>query len=280
MRFLDAHTHVQFSAFENDWREVIKRAMNQNVAMINVGTQQNTSRRAVELTRQYHFNVYATVGLHPIHTARSFHDPHELGGGEAARAFTSRGEEFDFEYYKKLALDPKVLAIGECGLDYYRIEGDRELMQEKQEEVFIQQIRLAYEVQKPLMVHCRDAFQDLIEILRSHSHILNTPPGIIHFFTGTKENAKELLSLGFYFTFGGVITFTADYDDVVRAIPLNRILSETDAPYVSPLPYRGKRNEPSYIVEIVKKLAELKAVSPDEMAERILENARQVLKLA
>ncbi|RJQ29041.1 TatD family deoxyribonuclease [Candidatus Parcubacteria bacterium] len=279
-KFVDAHTHVQFAAFENDWRDAIKRAKNQGVALVNVGTQKDTSRRAIEVAEHYHHGVYATVGLHPIHTAKSFHDPHELGGGEAARSFTSRGEEFDFEYYRKLALNSKVLAIGECGLDYYRIDPNAAVEKEKQKEALLAQIELAKEVHKPLMIHCREAFSDLVDILDSQRDALLDDPGIIHFFTGTENDAGKLLDLGFSFTFGGVITFARSYDGVIRAIPVDRILSETDAPYVAPLPYRGKRNEPAYVVEVVQKLAELKGISLEEMANQILENARRVLRIS
>ena len=121
MKLFDAHTHVQFAAFEKDYKEVIQRALESRVGLINVGTQKDTSRRAVELANEYPAEVYAAVGLHPTHTEQSYHDSKELGGGESAKAFTSRGEEFDYEFYKKLALDKKVVAIGECGLDYFRL---------------------------------------------------------------------------------------------------------------------------------------------------------------
>ncbi len=275
--YFDAHTHVQFAAFEEDRKDVIDRALGNNVWIVNVGTQRDTSKKAVEVANLYKEGVYAAIGLHPIHTEKSYHDIKELGADDKAKEFTSRGEAFDYDYYKKLAADPKVVAIGECGLDYYRLG---EETKKKQAETFIKQIELANEVKKPLMIHCRQAFADLIEILNLKSKILNRPnPGIIHFFSGTKEDAKTLLDMGFLFTFGGVITFARDYDEVIKMLPMNRILSETDAPYVSPAPYRGKRNEPSYVVEVVKKLAELKNVSVEEMKRRIFENAKQIFGL-
>ncbi len=285
-KFFDAHAHVQFAAFEKDYKEVIKRALENGVQMINVGTQKDTSKRAVEIAHEFD-GVYAAVGLHPIHTAKSFHDTQELGGGESAQAFISRGEEFDFDYYKKLALDPKTVAIGECGLDYFRLDAaDREEQIGKQKDVFLLQIKLAAAVEKPLMIHCRNAFGDLIEILRNNLDPRfrgDDPrwrsPGVVHFFTGTNDDAKQLLDLGFSFTFGGVITFTRDYDEVITMIPLKRILSETDAPYVSPVPYRGKRNEPAYVVETVKTLAELKGISPEEMRDSIARNAETVFPI-
>lgn len=275
--FFDAHTHIHFAAFENDWQEVASRALEKKVWFITVGTQRDTSARAVEAAREYEEGVYAAVGLHPIHTEKSYHDVKELGEGLSTRAFTSRGEEFDFDYYQKLAVDPKVVAIGECGLDYYRLNYETK---EKQTQALVRQIELAHEVKKPLMIHCREAFDDLIGVLEAHHGLLSGEPGVIHFFTGTKDEARRLAGLGFGFTFGGVITFARNYDEVVKFLPLDRILSETDAPYVTPVPYRGERNEPAYVVEIVKRLAELRNLSLEEMAEKIFENAKRIFKIA
>jgi len=283
--FIDAHTHVQFSGFDTDREAVIERARQADVWMVNVGTQNDTSRAAVALAEHYPEGVYAAIGLHPIHTARSYHDEAELGGGEAAKAFTSRGEIFDVDYYRELALHEKTVAIGECGLDYFRFDEreDRDVQMKRQREAFAAQVALAREVKKPLMIHCRSAFGDLIEILRSPAYPKIENPGIIHFFTGTSDDAQKLLALGFSFTFGGVITFPprkgaaqGDYDEVVKMIPADRILSETDAPYVSPASYRGKRNEPAYVIATVKKLAELKNVSTEEMKVQIWNNARRI----
>ena len=278
MPCFDAHTHIQFSAFNDDREQVIHRAVDQGIRFVNVGTQRDTSRLAVELAEE-HDGLYAAIGLHPIHTGSSYHDAKELGGGEAAKAFVSRGEEFDMEYYKKLAQHPKTVAIGECGLDYYRFNEleSRESQIEKQKRAFSSQITLAREVAKPLMIHCRAAFPDLIEIVSANMYGL--PPSIIHFFSGTLDEAKKLLSLGFLFTFGGVITFTHDYDEVIKMIPAEHLLSETDAPYVAPVPHRGKRNEPSYVVEVAKRLAEIKEIPLDSMIEQIETNARRVFRV-
>ncbi|PIR70014.1 MAG: hydrolase TatD [Candidatus Niyogibacteria bacterium CG10_big_fil_rev_8_21_14_0_10_46_36] len=270
---IDSHTHMQFAAFKDDVSEVIWRARGKGIWIINVGTQKDTSKQAVALAEQYEDGVYATVGLHPIHTDASYHDPQELGGGEG---FTSRGEEFSVEEYTELARHPKVVAIGECGLDYYRIEGDIDAIKEKQKNIFRKHIDIAKAISKPLMIHCRpskkdDAYRDIIEILREKS----ATNGVVHFFVGSREVADEFLSLGFSFTFGGVITFVHDYDKVARHIPLDRILSETDAPYVTPAPHRGKRNEPAYVEEVVKKIAELKEVSFEGAARQTVLNAKE-----
>ena len=281
--FFDAHTHVQFSAYDADREQVLARSLAAGVWMMNVGTQRDTSRAAVELAEK-HDGVYAAVGLHPTHTSKSFHDPQELGedpsnsSGQVIKGFTSRGEVFDIEYYKNLATHPKVLAIGECGLDYYtRGEGIglRDEEKQKQKDAFLAQIELAKEIQKPLMIHCRDAFGDLIDTLIPHSSSLVPARGVIHFFTGTQDDARALLEMGFSFTFGGVVTFTHDYDEIIKMIPIDRILSETDAPYITPVPYRGKRNEPAYVVEVVKKLAELKGVKVEKMKDQIWTNAKR-----
>lgn len=276
-KLFDIHTHVQFAAFRDDADLVIQRALDAGIWMINVGTQKDTSAKAVELAEKYPEGVYATVGLHPLHTEKSYHDAQELGlfsnsqefKNTKGMEFTSRGEEFDYAYYKKLAAHPKVVAIGECGLDYYRLD---EETKEKQKSVFLQQIELAADIKKPLMIHCRKAFGDLIGVLQATSYKLK--PSTVHFFSGAKDDAQKLLDMGFSFSFGGVITFARDYDEVVKYIPLERILLETDAPYVAPVPYRGKRNEPVYVVEVAKKVAELKSASWEEVAAKTATNTR------
>lgn len=285
--FFDAHTHVQFSGFDDDRGAVIRRAAEADVRMVNVGTQRDTSAAAVALAHEHPGGaMYAAVGLHPVHTSRSFHDAQELGApadGAAAKGFISRGEVFDADYYRALAEDPATVAIGECGLDYFHFDENepRDAQVARQKDAFAAQIALSKEVKKPLMIHCRSAFTDVIEMVRPHAHELS--PGVMHFFTGTPGDARALLDLGFSFTFGGVITFPprkgktrGDYDEAIALIPIDRIMSETDAPYVAPVQYRGKKNEPAYVVHTVARLAELKGVSADEMKVRIWENAKRV----
>ncbi|MBI2592760.1 MAG: TatD family hydrolase [Candidatus Colwellbacteria bacterium] len=279
-RLFDVHTHTQFAAYEGDSKEVIDRALSQDIWVLNVGTQKDTSLEAVKIAEGYAEGVYATVGLHPIHTEKSYHDGEELGaaptGGEPRLEFYSRREDFDYGYYLNLGGNKKVVAVGECGLDYYRLSGET---REKQTMVFEEQIRLAQELKKPLMIHCRQAFTDLIEVLRSNRGRLNNPPGLVHFFTGTAYDARNLLELGFSFSFGGVVTFARDYDDALKFIPLKNILLETDAPYVSPIPFRGKRNEPANIVHIAKQVAEIKGVSLEEAERTTTDNARKLFRV-
>ncbi len=269
-KFIDIHSHVQFTAYDDDRDAVIKRTLESGTWMINVGTQRDTSENAIKLAEKYPEGVFATVGLHPIHTDKSYHDAKEFGGG--GEAFTSRGETFDFSSYEKLAWHPKVVAIGECGLDYYRLSKESA---EKQKEVFVEQIELANTVEKPLMLHIRNAYRDAYDILKSHAKVR----GNAHFFAGTWEEAKLFLDLGFTISFTGVITFAGQYDDVVRNTPLSMILSETDAPYVTPIPHRGKRNEPVHVAEVVRRIALLKSLPFEDVRQALAANARKVFSL-
>lgn len=270
VKYIDIHSHVNFKAFDEDRDEVIHRALKNDTWVVNVGTQVDTSRKAVEMANQYEEGVYAIIGLHPIHTGASYHDTKELG--DEGKAFVSRGEIFDKEFYRELLKDPKVVGIGECGLDYYRCTPESI---SKQKEAFTEQIKLANEFNKPLMLHIRNAYSDALEILKEHSRV----KGDVHFFAGNWQEAKAFLDFGFTLSFTGVITFTHDYDEVIRNTPLDMIMSETDAPYVTPTPYRGKRNEPSYVKEIVKKIAEIKNLPEDEVAKTIIANTKRVFTL-
>lgn len=269
MKYYDCHTHVNFAAFKDDAEETIKRAQDAGVGMILVGTQFDTSEDAVQMAER-HEDVYAAIGLHPIHSTKSYHDEKELG--EGGKEFTSRGEVFDAEKYFALGRSPNVVAIGECGLDYYRLEGDTK---KKQEETFIQQIELANRLNKPLMLHIRNAYEDSLAILKAHAKV----KGDVHFFAGDWNIAKQFLDFGFTLSFTGVITFARDYDGLVKNAPLDMLLSETDAPYVAPKPYRGKRNEPAYVVEVVKAIAEIRGEPLERVREQLAANARRVFGL-
>jgi TatD DNase family protein len=274
-KYIDVHGHVNFKAFDEDRDAVIKRALDNDTWMINVGTQVGTSKAAIDLAHKYSEGVYAIVGLHPIHTGKSFHDKQELGG--EGEEFTSKGEVFDKNIYREFLKDEKVVAIGECGLDYYHLN---EESKEKQKKAFIEQIELANEIGKPLMLHIRDAYADALEILKEYSKV----KGVVHFFVGNVEEAKSFLDFGFMLSFTGVLTFPPKADqprsdtlhEVVRITPLDMILADTDCPYVAPVPYRGKRNEPLYVKEIVKRIAEIKNLPEEEVAEAIVQNAKRV----
>lgn len=277
-KYIDIHCHVNFKTFKEDGDEVIRRALDNDTWLFNVGSQYSTSERAVEIAHKYPEGVYAIIGLHPIHLRESFHDEDEVGGP----GFVSRAEEFDKQKYLELAKDPKVVAIGECGLDYYHMDPESI---EKQKKAFIEQIELANEIGKPLMLHIRNnpndtsrnAYFDTCELLKKHAKV----KGVSHFFAGSVEDMKRFVDLGFYVSFAGPITYKpkleiCDYVAVIKETPLEMILSDTDSPYVAPMLYRGKRNEPVYVREIVKKIAEIKNLPENVVAEAIVANAKRL----
>lgn len=257
----DAHAHIHFPAYNKDREEVIKRAQEAGVKMIAVGTNLNTSKSAIAIAEKYPDDVWATVGIHPT----------ELG-------ITNK----ELGELRKLAVHPKVVAIGECGLDYYRITNNELRVKETQADIFLRQAQLAQELNKPLMIHCRsskgtdDAYLDLISIIPNSKFLI---PKIAHFFNGSLAIAKKLFDAGFYFTFGGVITFTRDYDEVIKFLPIEKIMLETDAPYVAPTPYRGQRNEPAYVWEVAKKMAEIKNMTLEEVAGKTASNTQRIFSL-
>ena len=278
---IDIHAHVNFAAFDADRDETIRRALDAGVAVINVGTQKDTSRAAVALSEKYETGVFAIVGLHPVHTSSSFHDAKELGepvdSTQGRGGFTSRGEVFDTAFYLELLKRPKVVGVGECGLDYYRLEEESIA---RQKEGFLRQIEVANESQKPLMLHFRNgsgrsAYNDAYDILKTEARV----PGNLHFFAGSVEEAKPFLELGYTFSFTGVVTFASQYEEILRYLPLDRMLSETDCPYVAPAPFRGKRNEPMHVREVVKAISLIKNEKIETVQKQILENAKRVFNL-
>jgi TatD DNase family protein len=281
-KYIDIHSHLNFTAFDADREDVIRRTLDADTWVINVGTQIDTSRKAVDIANKYKEGVYAIVGLHPIHTGASYHDEAELG--EGGKEFTSRGEVFDMDAYRELLQNPKVVGIGECGLDYYHCDSETI---EKQKEAFIAQIELANETGKALMLHVRNnyddpsrnAYDDVVAILKQHAKVR----GVIHFFEGSLENAKDFVACGFMISFTGVITYAprktgrnCDYENIIKYLPLDMILNDTDSPYLAPVPYRGTRNEPVYVKEIVKKIAEIKDLPEEVVSEAIITNAKRV----
>ena len=262
MTLFDSHCHPQFPEYDQDRDEVIKRAQAAGVKMICVGTNIASSEEAIKLAERYPDDVWATAGIHPT---------------------LIENWKLEIENLQMLAQYPQVVAIGECGLDYYRLEPiSAKAMAGRQKELFSAQIKIAQELKKPLMIHCRpskgtdDAYEDLFITIQS---IGVGPQYIVHFFVGAAAVAEKLLTSGCYFTFGGVITFARDYDEVIKFLPLERILLETDAPYVAPLPYRGQRNEPAYVIEVVKKLAEIKGVSFEKVAEQPVETSKKSFQI-
>lgn len=275
---IDTHTHLNLSAFNEDREAVLVRTRTDKVAHINVGTKESTSQMAVKIA-DANEGSWAIIGLHPIQTVAGQHDEEELG--EGGKPFISQAEKFNADFYRKLAKSPKVVGIGECGFDYYHTSKDSYAVQE---EDFIAQIELANELSLPLMIHTRDpkpgaisptgrsAYADVLAVLKQYA----TVPGNIHFYAGTYEQAKAFFDIGYTVSFTGVITFAKVYEEVVRAVPLELMHAETDSPYVSPVPYRGQRCEPRFVVEVIKKIAEIKALPLEVVQEQLLKNAERL----
>lgn len=282
LKRIDAHAHVNFNVYKDDAEEVIRRANDDGTGMLVVGSQYSTSERAVDYAES-HEAMWAVVGLHPSHLF-------SLHVDEAEVAYETREETFDPDAYRALvARSKKVVAIGECGLDFYRMPDglDRTVARERQEAGFRAQLDLAHELGLPVMIHCRDAHRELATILEEFHAAKKPIRGNIHCFTGTLADAERYLAIGFYVSFTGIVTFppkSADKGketlaDVARHVPLDRLLIETDAPYLAPLPHRGKRNEPSYVRHVSEFIAALKNLSPEELDAATLANTKKLFSL-
>jgi len=249
MKLFDSHCHLHFPQFDADREAVLARMQEKDMGAVLIGTDLETSKAALELAKQHDF-LWASVGLHPTHTG-----------------------DFDISKFRELADDPKVVAIGECGLDYFRSEKS-----EGQKERFETQIALAQKLNKALVVHCREAHDDCLSVLQNTA-IAQGVPVVMHFFTGSGELAQKYLELGCYLSFPGPVTYTDMYDDSIRICPLERMLIETDAPFAAPVPYRGKRNEPAYVEHVAAKIAAVKGVSVEEAVEATVKNVQTVFRL-
>lgn len=258
--FIDTHSHLNFKAFASDYDSAILRAQKAGVEkIIIVGSNLETSTKAVEIAKNYDF-VYAAVGLHPIHV------------GDLSTSLEAG--KFDETAFLKLAKEKKVVAIGETGLDYYH--GRTNIS--NQQAVFLKHLCLANVVGKPVILHSRDAGQDILSILMTQTPL---PKGVFHCFSEDWQFAKVILDLGFYISFTGIITFSKNYANLetVKNIPLEKILIETDSPYLTPEPHRGKRNEPALVVEVAKKIAELRKIPVDVVADQTSKNALELFKI-
>lgn len=281
---IDTHCHLHFPAYDAQSRDAaLLRMKEKNIWAITVGTTARTSAEAIAFAES-HDGVFATVGHHPEHLTSTFHDESE-GSVDA----------FDIDEIERLASSSKkVIGIGETGLDFYRIDPtwDVDKAKQLQEDVFRQHISIALKLDLPIVIHSRDAFDRLLQVLKaatSYEPRATSKPlrGVLHCFTGTWQEAKPLLDLGLHIAFGGIITFpskkTLDPEtSVLRAIeriPLDRILVETDAPWLAPVPFRGKQNEPSYVEFVAQKIAEVKGVACGEIARITTENARHLFRI-
>ncbi|MBI2409421.1 TatD family hydrolase [Candidatus Kaiserbacteria bacterium] len=259
IRYIDAHCHLQFDEYSEDRETVIKQMREEGVAGIVVGTDLGSSRVAVALAEKNE-HLFASVGIHPHHAS---------------------DDGLTMSIIHELAQEPKCVAIGECGLDYFRDTSRKN----EQAALFRKHIELATEHNKPLIIHCRpskgsqDAYQDLIAILKEAKEKFPGLRGDVHFFVGGIEEAHALIALDFSLSFTAVITFTHDYDEVIRSVPLSSILSETDAPYVSPAARRGKRNDPLAVRDVVARIAEIRGEDAEKVRNSLVSNAARVFGL-
>jgi len=278
---IDTHAHINFNPYKDDGHQVVKRTLKEDVWMINIGAQYSSSKRTIEYAKKYKQGVYAAVGLHPIHVYQGAQEK-DWDGIISKREY----EELDIEKYQKLLKHSKAVAMGEIGLDY--VDGLSEENKEKQKQVFMQQLDLARQMDKPIILHCRKAYNDLIELLEIFSFgCANCPMacapnklrGVLHCFMGRWSQAEKFLKMGFHLGFNGLITYARDYDKVIKNTPLDKILLETDAPYLTPEPHRDKRNEPLYVKYVAKKIAQIKGVEYNKVAKQTTKNAKKLFNI-
>ena len=262
IKYIDIHSHLPFKEFDSDRESVLGEMKEKGIVTIAIGTDYEESKKAIALT-EANENIFATVGFHPA---------------------DNKIDSFNYEKFLELAKNKKVVAIGECGLDYFHNKNDQEDIL-KQVKLFKEHVRLALEVDKPLMLHVRpfqnnDAYDDIIKILLEEKKKDGDKiRGNFHFFVGDVETAKKILDIGFTVSFSGVITFAKECIDVVKFMPLDKIHTETDSPYVAPAPQRGKRNSPIYVTHIVEKIAEIKGLPVEEVREQLLKNAKKLFDI-
>ena len=275
---IGAHAHLNLKAFKEDWEEIAKKALENKVFLINVGTNYENSEKAVEIAQKFKEGVYAAIGFHPINIRTC----------SLRSEFENLKKGFDYEKFKELArpansgqTKSKVVAIGEIGLDYL----DKRF-REKQKEILFSQLKLAEELNLPIIFHCRKAHEDLIDILKSKIPALpagrknqkSKLEGVIHCFTGNWNQAKRYLEMGFYLGFNGII-FKLNLDEVIKKTPLDKILVETDCPFLTPPNFPEKRNNPLAIKLVAEKIAEIKKLSYEEIVKVTTKNAKKLFNL-
>ena len=298
MNLIDTHCHLNFQAYKRDADEVIRRALDAQTELIIPSAEQKTSRRALEIADKYDRGVYTAVGLHPVHLQDQEFE-------EEGRKIKMKGERFDYNFYKKLAESEKTVAIGEVGLDYYYLPDDADKIKQNkqlQQLTLLQQLELAYELNKPAIIHCRprsaegsgearEAHADLVPLLQTfykNKKRRAAGRGVIHSFFGDCDLAWKYFSLGFLISFTGDITFPPKKnnlpayqarDELIRKVPSDKFMIETDSPFMAPVPFRGQRNEPARVIEVAKKIAELKNISLDSVAQATTKNAQTLFNL-
>jgi len=268
-KYFDIHSHLNTSHYDKDLNEVVKRLRETETHTIVVGTDYESSRKAVELAEKYE-EIYACIGVHPIR--------------ESSASNGTSPVDFNKEKFEELVKHPKVVAIGECGMDFFH--ADKEADYERQMKLFLDQIDFALAHDKSLMIHVRpahhraggDAYEEVLSILEPMKKVKGAKlRGNVHFFAGDINTARSFFDIGFTISFTGVITFAHDYDKVIKSSPLNMIMSETDSPYVTPVPNRGQRNEPSYVNKVVERIAEIREEDEESVRVALVNNALSVI---
>ncbi len=277
---IDTHCHLHFPPYDQDMEAVLSRMSERGIWGITIGTALTNSQRGVEFA-EAHPNIWAAVGLHPEHVTSTYHDPNE---GEVNE---STVDAYALEQMARSS--SKVVAIGETGLDFFRIEegADRASAMAAQEHEFLTHIHVAQKVDLPIVIHCRNALRRLAEMVQEEVTAGRHVRGVVHSFTGTWEEAKPLLDLGLLLGVNGIATFppkkTADsanaIDRTIERIPLDQLLLETDAPYLAPTPFRGKRNEPAWVEEVAKHVAKVRGVDLSVIAQSTTTNAQRLFTL-
>jgi TatD DNase family protein len=259
--YIDLHAHLQFEDFDLDRADILTKMKENNVMAINVGVDEKSSRDGIELAKNNPGLFWSTIGLHPLNI-KDFYNMENL--------------------IEDKNLVGNICGIGECGLDYFRIidaENSSENLnkiKDFQKEIFIDQIKMSIKYDFPLMLHIRESYKETLEILyENFKGSMKEYKGNVHFFAGSLEEAKAFLDLGFSISFTGVITFVDSYVDLVRFVPIDRMFAETDSPYVSPKPFRGQKNNPNNVIEIYKKIAEIKGLTLDEVVDIFYNNAKK-----
>ena len=252
MKYIDIHAHLDFPDFDIDREEIIADMRSKDIGAFNIGTTLETSKNSIALANKYE-NVWAIVGVHPIHTTKASLD--------------------DLEKIEPLISHPKCLAIGECGLDYFHQKDDES--KKTQLDFFEKQIELALTYNKPLMIHCREAYPETLDVLENYKKTHPELRAHFHFFTESIDTARRVLDNDFTVSFTGPITF-ANYDELVKFVPLDSMMIETDSPYASPKSMRGKRNDPRNVIEIGQKIGQIKGLFEEEVFEKLRENTRRV----
>lgn len=278
---IDTHCHLHFPPYKEDLSEVLGRLHEKQIWGITIGTSLQNSEQGIAFA-EAHEHIWATVGLHPEHFTSDFHDEQE---GEVHE------QTLDFERLRTLARSSsKVVGIGETGLDYFRIDEGRDATEARrlQEESFLQHLQVAAELDLPLIIHCRDALTRLAELLQQEQKNGRFVRAVVHSFTGTWEEAKPLLTLGCFIAVNGIATFPLRktqlpehaIDRTIEQIPFDRLLLETDSPYLAPMPYRGKRNEPAWVEEVAKHVARVRGITIEEVATQTTQNAKTLFRLS